>query len=49
MPRREERETSDRSARPLEGLPVIRASVTGIDWEASGIGCVHQRRERSIQ
>ena len=31
MPRREERETSDRSTRPIEGLPVIRASVAGID------------------
>src|SRR5580658_6871952 len=31
MPRREEREISARSTRPLEGLPVIRASVAGID------------------
>jgi transposase len=31
MPGREERETSDRSTRPIEGLPVIRASVAGID------------------
>src|ERR1700731_4513419 len=31
MPRREERETSDRSTRPIEGLPVVRASVSGID------------------
>src|SRR5499425_1362676 len=31
MPGREERETADKSRRQLEGLPVIRASVAGID------------------
>jgi transposase len=31
MPRRKERETSAKITRPLEGLPVIRASVAGID------------------
>jgi transposase len=31
MPAREERETADKGRRQLEGLPVIRASVAGID------------------
>src|SRR5215469_4801895 len=31
MPRREEREAWDKSRRQLEGLPVIRQSVAGID------------------
>ena len=31
MPRREERETWEKSSRQLEGLPVIRRSVAGID------------------
>jgi hypothetical protein len=31
MPRREERETSDSSRRQLQGLPVIRRNVAGID------------------
>src|ERR1700751_3878622 len=31
MPGREERETSEKTGRPLEGLPVIRRGVAGID------------------
>jgi hypothetical protein len=31
MPGREERETSEKSRRQLEGLPVIRRGVAGID------------------
>ena len=31
MPGREERETSEKTGRQLEGLPVIRRSVAGID------------------
>src|SRR5580692_12606672 len=31
MPGREERETSEKSTRQLEGLPVVRRNVAGID------------------
>jgi transposase len=47
MPRREEREISARSTRPLEGLPVIRASVAGIDLGSERHWVCAPTRDRS--
>ena len=49
MPGREERETSDRSTRPIEGLPVIRASVAGIDLGSEQHWVCAATRDRSAR
>jgi len=49
MPRREERETSDRSTRPIEGLPVILASVAGIDLGSERHWVCAATRDRSAR
>jgi len=49
MPGREERETSDRSTRPIEGLPVIRASVAGIDLGSERHWVCAATRDRSAR
>jgi len=49
MPGREERETSDRSTRPIEGLPVIRASVAGIDLGSERHWVCAPTRDRSAR
>jgi len=49
MPRREERETSDRSTRPIEGLPLIRASVAGIDLGSERHWVCAATRDRSAR
>src|SRR3984893_7788943 len=49
MPRREERETSDRSTRPIEGLPVVRASVSGIDLGSERHWVCAPTRDRSAR
>src|SRR5215471_11666620 len=47
MPAREERETADKSRRQLEGLPVIRASVAGIDLGSEQHWVCAPTRDRS--
>lgn len=49
MPGREERKTSDRSTRPIEGLPVIRASVAGIDLGSERHWVCAATRDRSAR
>ena len=49
MPGREERETSDRSTRPIEGLPVILASVAGIDLGSERHWVCAATRDRSAR
>jgi transposase len=49
MPERKEKETTDRSTRPLEGLPVIRASVAGIDLGSERHWVCAATRDRSAR
>src|SRR5579863_4147791 len=49
MRRRKERETSARITRPLEGLPVIRASVAGIDLGSERHWVCAATRDRSAR
>src|ERR1700722_8012263 len=49
MPRREEMQTSDRSTRPIEGLPVVRASVSGIDLGSERHWVCAPTRDRSAR
>jgi transposase len=49
MSGREERETSDGSTKPIEGLPVIRASVAGIDLGSERHWVCAATRDRSAR